>query len=170
MNTLLDTVSLRLDLGYRFSNSSHRVNILQHADDTCPMANPPASCQHLLHTTAAWLQWSGMVAKIPKFQCLSMKGSLGKLSDPHITLSSVPIPFSTHPVRFLGMDGCTGPQEPLCGKGEHPVETQQDACGHRPNPSLKEAEASPLLWWSVSTAVLATDDPEVPCYLDGAEG
>ena len=45
MNTLLDTISLRLDLGYRFSNSSRRVNILQYADDTCLVADSPASCQ-----------------------------------------------------------------------------------------------------------------------------
>ena len=104
MNILLDTISLRLDLGYQFSNSSHRINILQYADDTCLVADSPASCQHLLDTTAAWLQWSGMEAKIPKCQCLSMKGSSGKLADPHVTLSGVPIPFSTHPVGFLGFD------------------------------------------------------------------
>ena len=51
MNTLLDTVSLRSDLGYRFSNSRRQVNILQYADDTCLVANSPASCQHLLNTT-----------------------------------------------------------------------------------------------------------------------
>ena len=44
MNTLLDTVSLRSDLGYHFSNSSRRVNILQYADDTCLVADSPASC------------------------------------------------------------------------------------------------------------------------------
>ena len=87
MNTLLDTISLRLDLGYQFSNSSRRVNILQYANDTCPVADSLASCQHLLDTTAAWLQWSVMEAKIPKCQCLSTKGSSSKLADPHLTLS-----------------------------------------------------------------------------------
>ena len=101
MNTLLDTISLRFDLGYQFSNSSRRVNILQYADDTCLVADSPASCQHQLDATAAWLQWSGMVAKC---QYLSMKSSSGKLADPHLTLSGVTIPFSTHPVKFLSLD------------------------------------------------------------------
>ena len=104
MNTLLDTVSLRTDLGYRFSNSRRRVNILQYADDTCLIANSPASCQYLLDTTSNWLQWSGMSAKVPKCQCLSLQGSSGKLADPHLTLDGMPIPFYTGPVRFLGME------------------------------------------------------------------
>ena len=104
MNTLLDTVSLRTDLGYRFSNSRHRVNILQYTDDTCLVAKSPASCQYLLDTTSNWLQWSGMSAKIPQCQCLSLQGSSGKLADPHLTLNGMSIPFSTGPVRFLGME------------------------------------------------------------------
>ena len=104
MNTLLDTVSLWSDLGYRFSNSHRQVNILQYADDTCLVANSPASCQHLLNTTSNWLQWSGMSAKIPKCQCISLQGSSGKLADPHLTLDGTSIPFSTGPVRFLGME------------------------------------------------------------------
>jgi hypothetical protein len=104
MNTLLDTISLRIDLGYRFSNSPRRVNILQYADDTCLVADSPASCQYLVATVSDWLQWSGMVAKIPKCQCLSLQGSTGKLADPHLTLDGVPIPFSTDAVRFLGME------------------------------------------------------------------
>ena len=104
MNTLLDTISLRIDLGYCFSNSPRRVNILQYADDTCLVADSPASCQYLVDTVSDWLQWSGMVAKIPKCQCLSLQGSTGKLADPHLTLDGVPIPFSTDAVRFLGME------------------------------------------------------------------
>ena len=98
MNTVLDTLSLRTDLGYWFSNSHRQVNILQYADDTCLIANSPASCQYLLDTTSNWLQWSGM---LPKCQCLSLQG---KLADPHLTLDGMPIPFSTGPVRFLGME------------------------------------------------------------------
>ena len=104
MNTLLDTISLRPDLGYQFSNSQRRVNILQYADDTCLVANSPASCQHLLNITAEWLWWSGMVAKVPKCQCVSLRASSGRLEDPHLSLAGVPIPFTTGPVRFLGMD------------------------------------------------------------------
>ena len=103
MNTLLDTVSLRLDLGYRFSNSSRRVNILQYADDTCLVADSPASCQFLLNIVSDWLGWSGMAASVPKCQCLALQSSLGRLADPHLNLNGTLIPFSTRPVRFLGM-------------------------------------------------------------------
>jgi hypothetical protein len=44
-----------------------------------------------------------MTAKVPKCQCLSLQASSGKLADPHLTLSGIPIPFSTGAVRFLGM-------------------------------------------------------------------
>ena len=103
MNTLLDTVSLRSDLGYHFSNSSRRVNILQYADDTCLVADSPASCQFLLNIVSDWLEWSGMAAKVPKCQCLALQSSSGRLIDPHLSLGGAPIPFSTGPVRFLGM-------------------------------------------------------------------
>ena len=103
MNTLLDTMSLRVDLGYQFANSPRHVNILQYADDTCLLTNSPAACQFLLNITADWLQWSGRVAKIPKCQCLSLAASTGKLVDPHLTLNRASIPFASGPVRFLGM-------------------------------------------------------------------
>ena len=48
MNTLVETIATRSDLGYQFSRSSRRVNILQYADDTCLVANSPAACQYLL--------------------------------------------------------------------------------------------------------------------------
>ena len=65
MNTLVDTISTHIDLGYQFCNSSRKVNILQYADDTCLVANSPASCQHLLSIVSDWLQLSGMDAKVP---------------------------------------------------------------------------------------------------------
>ena len=103
MNTLLDTVSFRLDLGYRFSNSSRRVNILQYADDACLVADSPASCQFLLNIVSDWLGWSGMAASVLKCQCLALQVSSRRLADPHLSLNGTPIPFSTRPVQFLGM-------------------------------------------------------------------
>ena len=160
MNTLLDTVSLRTDLGYRFSNSRRRVNILQYADDTCVVANSPASCPYLLDTTSISLQWSGMSAKIPKCQCLSLQGSSGKLVDPHLTLAGMPIPFSTGPVRFMGMDI----QVPKNSSAAWLQEMLQAVVVD------EEAEAEALFWRGVSTPVLATDDPGVPHHLDGTAG
>ena len=104
MNTLIDTISKRIDLGYNFSKSHRRVNIMQYADDTCLVANSPASCQYLLSMVSDWLQWSGMAAKVPKCQCISIQGSTGTLVDPQLKLSGTAIPFSTTAVHFLGLD------------------------------------------------------------------
>ena len=97
INTLIDTVS---DLCYQFSNSSHRLNILQYADDTCLVANSPASCHYLLSMVYDWLQWSGMIAKVPKCKCVA---STGKVVDALLQLNGLSVPFTTEPVRFLGM-------------------------------------------------------------------
>ena len=43
INTLVDTLQTRIDLGYNLSNSNHQVNLLQYADDTCILVNSPAS-------------------------------------------------------------------------------------------------------------------------------
>ena len=55
-------------------------------------------------TVADWLEWSGMAAKIPKCQCISLKGSTGKLVDPRLCLHCEVIPFTTDPVCFLGLN------------------------------------------------------------------
>ena len=104
MNTLVDTISTRVDLGYQFSGSLRRVNILQYADDTCLVANSPASCQYLLSMVGDWLDWTEMSAKVPKCQCISLQGSTGKLKDPHLQLNGASIPFTKDPVRFLGLN------------------------------------------------------------------
>ena len=101
MNTLLDTLQTRLDLGYRISNSKHRVNVLQYADDTCLVANSPASCQHLLTLTADWLKWANMEPKVPKCHSLCLKGSTSTLNNPHLILDGLEVPFSPGPFRFL---------------------------------------------------------------------
>ena len=64
INTLVDALQTRLDLGYRLSNSTRQVNVLLYADDTCLLADSPATCQHLLDMVHQWLQWSGMRAKV----------------------------------------------------------------------------------------------------------
>ena len=104
MNTLVDTITTRIDLGYQLSGSLRRVNILQYADDTCLVANSPSSCQYLLSKVGEWLVWTGMAAKVPKCQCLSLEGSTGKLRDPQLLLGGASIPFTKEPVRFLGLD------------------------------------------------------------------
>ena len=104
MNTIVDTITDRIDLGYQFSGSSRKVNILQYADDTCLVANSPASCQFLLKKVSELLGWSGMAAKVPKCQCISLQGYTGKLMDPQLHLDGVSIPFTTDTVCFLGLN------------------------------------------------------------------
>ena len=66
INTPVDTIQSRQDLGYNYSQTQRPVNLLQYADDTCLVANFSATCQHLLGMMNEWLTWSGMKAKIPK--------------------------------------------------------------------------------------------------------
>jgi hypothetical protein len=104
MNTLVDTLQTRLDLGYSISSSNHQVNLLQYADDTCLLANSPSSCQHLLNMVDRWLQWSGMRAKIPKCHSMAIQSSSGRCIDPKLQLAGGTIPYAgSGPVRFLGM-------------------------------------------------------------------
>lgn len=55
INTMVDTLQQHNHLGYTFSNSSHQINLLQHADDTCVVANTPAACQQQLDVVDRWL-------------------------------------------------------------------------------------------------------------------
>ena len=104
LNKLVDTITTRIDLGYQLSGSLCRVNIMQYADDTCLVANSLSSCQYLLSKVGDWLVWTGMAAKVPKCQCLSLEGSTGKLRDPQLLLGGASIHFTEEPVRFLGLD------------------------------------------------------------------
>ena len=49
VNTLVDTLQVRNDLPYTLSDSTHCINLLQYADDTCVLVNSPVSCQQLLN-------------------------------------------------------------------------------------------------------------------------
>ena len=81
MNTLVDTISSRINLGYQFSSSSRKVKILQYADDTCLVANSPDSCQYLLSRVSQWLGWSGLAAKVSRVsQWLGWSGMAAKVS------------------------------------------------------------------------------------------
>ena len=105
INTLVDALQTRRDLGYSLSNSRHKVSLLQYADDTCIVADSPASAQFLLDMVDSWLGWAGMKAKPSKCYSLALKGSSGKLMDPCLSISGQSIPYAgDKPVKFLGMD------------------------------------------------------------------
>ena len=59
MATLVDALIVDSSLGYTFSQSSRLVNVLQYADDTCLIADGPASCQRMLERVDVWLEWTG---------------------------------------------------------------------------------------------------------------
>ena len=97
INTLVDTIHGKLELGYTITNISRTINILQYADNTCLIAKDPATCQHLT-VVERWLQWSGMRAKVPQCHSLATHSSTGKLIDPCLT------PFIGHDsIKFLGL-------------------------------------------------------------------
>ena len=104
INTLLDTLKTRSELGYHLHNTSYCINTLQYADDTCLVANCPAACQHLLQIVELWLEWSGMKAKIKKCHCIGLEGSSGHVVNPHLTLSGQNLPFiGNDSIKFLGL-------------------------------------------------------------------
>ena len=103
INTMIDTVQTRQDLGYKFSPKQRPINLLQYADDSCLVADSPASCQYLLDMVARWLSWSGMKAKIPKCASLALQSSSSKTIDPGLLLDGQLVPFASQPVKFLGM-------------------------------------------------------------------
>ena len=75
INTLVDTLQVRNDLGYTLSDSTHLFNLLQYADDTCVIANTPATCQQLLNMVDQWLEWSGMKAEVAKCHSVAIQSS-----------------------------------------------------------------------------------------------
>ena len=101
INTMVDTIKVRRDLGYHFTDRVS-VNLLQYADDTCLVANSPSAGQQLLSLVERWLSWSGMKAKVPKCHALGLKASAGKLVDPDLSIAGQKIPFASEPVKFLG--------------------------------------------------------------------
>ena len=104
INTLIDTLQTRLDMGYKLFDSTRQVNVLQYTDDICLLADSPAATQHLLDMVGQWLQWSGMRANLCKCHSLAVQGSTGKLINPDLKLAGKPIPFiGNGSIKFLGM-------------------------------------------------------------------
>lgn len=106
MNTLIDTLSQHLNLGYSYSsiNQHNLTNLLQYADDTCLIADGPASCQRLLDIVDRWLKWAHMKAKVPKCCCLALRSSSSQPFDPKLSLSGTPIPYiGNGSIKFLGI-------------------------------------------------------------------
>ena len=103
MATLADSLKCNQSLGYTFYHSPRSMNVLQYADDTCLVANGPASCQMMLQKVEGWLEWTGMKAKVPKCFSLAIAASTGKRYDPKLQLSGRVIPFiAEDTIKFLG--------------------------------------------------------------------
>ena len=97
----IDTMSRYSNLGYSLIlqhqcySQYNRINLLQYADDSCIIADGPASCQKLLDIVDRWLKWAHMKAKVPKCCCLVFRSSSSKPFDPKLSLSesSIAIPY-----------------------------------------------------------------------------
>ena len=104
MNTLIDTLKTRSELGFNFPKSSHKLNLLQFANDSCLIAKDSSACQSLLNVVERWLQWAGMRAEVPKCHSVAIHASTGKPTDPHLKLDNKNIPFlGRKSIRFLGL-------------------------------------------------------------------
>lgn len=103
MNTYLDGLKQLQQCGYKFSNSLSPLYVLHYADDTCLIADGPASCRTMLEYMDKWLEWSHMEAKVSKCQSLAIEASTGKVYDPELKIGGGEIPsVGKSPVRFLG--------------------------------------------------------------------
>ena len=104
INSLVDTLQTRADLGYTLSDTQDKINLLQYADDTCIIADGPATCQHLLTMVERWLTWSGMKAKMPKCFSLALQASSGRTFDPQLMLAGQTLPFmGNQTIKLLGL-------------------------------------------------------------------
>ena len=92
MSTLSDSLQAHRHLGYTISGTTISTNVLLYADDTCLVADGPASCQHLLTCVEQWLLWTGMAAKVPKCFSLGIQSSTAKRFDPNLHLQDQTIP------------------------------------------------------------------------------
>ena len=118
INSLVDTLQTRQDLGYTLSGTRHNINLLQYADDTYIIADGTAACQHLLTMVERWLVWSGMKAKVPKCVSLALEGSTGHTFDPNLVLQGEKLPFvGNHTIKFLGLP-ITVPNNPNIAKAD----------------------------------------------------
>ena len=102
INTLVDTLKTRTDLGYSLSDLHDHINLLQYVDNTCFLAHSEVVCQHLLNMVDKWLSWSCMTAKIAKCSSMGIHGSTGNTFNPNLTLSGELLPFLERvPSNFL---------------------------------------------------------------------
>ena len=103
MSTLSDMLQSHQHLGYTLSGSRITTNVLLYADDTCLVADGPASSQQLLDQVEKWLQWTGMSAKVPKCFSLALQSSTSKRYNPDLHLQDQAIPFiGDRSIKFLG--------------------------------------------------------------------
>ena len=79
INTYLDGLKKLQKCGYKFSNSTQSINVLQYADDTCLVSDGPVSFHAILGFTDKWLQWSQMKVKVSKCQAIAIQASTGKV-------------------------------------------------------------------------------------------
>ena len=104
INSLVDTLQTREDLGYTLSDTRDKINLLQYADNTCIVTDVPATCQHLLTMVERWLAWSAMKAKVPKCFFLALQGSTGCTFDPQLILAGQTLPFmGNQTIKFFGL-------------------------------------------------------------------
>ena len=102
MSTLADSLRAHQHLRYTLSGGNASTNLLLYADDTCLIADGPASCQHLLLQVEKWLRWTGLSMKIPKCFYLNLQASTAKRTPIQLILQDQVIPPVGEAFKFLG--------------------------------------------------------------------
>ena len=150
MVTLTDALKANKQLGYRLAAKTTS-NVLQYADDTCIVANGPANCQAMLDKVQGWLQWTGMVAKVPK--CTS----LGILAFRQAVGPKTPSQWGTHLFHRDRVHPFSGRLSP----SPYGLLTAQSTSGRKASQPPSEggqfhghqqAETTPLSCWGMSSS------------------
>ena len=102
MSTLAGSLRAHQHLGYTLSGGNASTNLLLYADDTCLIADGPASCQHLLLQVEKWLRWTGLSMKIPKYFYLNLQASTAKRTPIQLILQDQVILPVGEAIKFLG--------------------------------------------------------------------
>ena len=102
INTLIDTLKTKSELGFNLPNSSHKLNLLQFADDSCLIAKDSSACQSLLRVVEKWLLWAGMKAKVLKCHSVAIEASTGSQLTHILSLTAKKFPsLAKHPSNSL---------------------------------------------------------------------
>ena len=88
--------------------------------------------------------------------------------DPELTLNGSSIPFTTEPIRFLGLKVQVSTDN-ISAREKILFSLKKMLQAIDKIPLIRRQKKMCVFWWSVSSADLASAHPGIPNFLDGAE-